>query len=615
MQTENNLSAFSESHNQGSASFQEAFLKLFSSSLLEWDKKDISRQRLREMPFEKITIFIVRKDVVFVASNLLRVSFSHLFPKSKINSYIKSGKKLIMSFMISVMAKDIINTNTSLDQKLELSAIQLVEIVEVIVHLYSSTDCPLNYQEVISHLKIFAERFRLFDSMFDEWSSLDRAISIQALRNQMSAMESVKIAIQKRDLSAEETAKWLGTVDTYRSQIDTRIKQFSRFKSDRRNDSSKRPSSTSSPSAILPPVNLRKIMSYEQFDLNLVHEKLMNPEGPLQLPSCGIKYRTKILMHKAYFDSIFESLYPYDLSSINYQPILKLVDDIRIMLIKCFPKRSRVLSHNPFDKNRLKKVSLNSFYLSEIKVNLDRNLIKKQILNSAFCASSLFTFILDMIHKISMPIRDQDTESIELYLHSPPPLDHGKDIFEFYMNVCKRILELLEKIQMDLMFYELKCTLNSKFIYRNRSTSSLRSPLHYLNHKNDKKEFLTLIERCYFVNNFKLFDSKKDSLSIRIPGTCNFISQGRDVISSSHLLSSIDPISDLLDNPKLVFSASICNLLFSKPSSPILFDFHINDLFDSIQGVYVPGLTSRIPGLLFADDAVLLAESEADMQI
>ncbi|OLY77792.1 hypothetical protein AYI68_g8171 [Smittium mucronatum] len=51
------------------------------------------------------------------------------------------------------------------------------------------------------------------------------------------------------------------------------------------------------------------------------------------------------------------------------------------------------------------------------------------------------------------------------------------------------------------------------------------------------------------------------------------------------------------------------------PASPILFDFYINDLFNSIQGVYVPGLTSRIPGLLFADDAVLLAESEPDMKI
>ncbi|OLY80859.1 hypothetical protein AYI68_g5039 [Smittium mucronatum] len=51
------------------------------------------------------------------------------------------------------------------------------------------------------------------------------------------------------------------------------------------------------------------------------------------------------------------------------------------------------------------------------------------------------------------------------------------------------------------------------------------------------------------------------------------------------------------------------------PASPILFDFHINDLLNGIKGVYVPGFTSRIPGLLFADDTMLLAESETDMQI
>ncbi|OMJ09117.1 RNA-directed DNA polymerase from mobile element jockey, partial [Smittium culicis] len=48
--------------------------------------------------------------------------------------------------------------------------------------------------------------------------------------------------------------------------------------------------------------------------------------------------------------------------------------------------------------------------------------------------------------------------------------------------------------------------------------------------------------------------------------------------------------------------------------SPILFDFFINDIFKGVRGVRVPGLTSRIPGLLFADDAVLLAESSADLQ-
>ncbi|OMJ11865.1 RNA-directed DNA polymerase from mobile element jockey, partial [Smittium culicis] len=50
------------------------------------------------------------------------------------------------------------------------------------------------------------------------------------------------------------------------------------------------------------------------------------------------------------------------------------------------------------------------------------------------------------------------------------------------------------------------------------------------------------------------------------------------------------------------------------PASPILFDFYINDIFKGVRGVRVPGLTSRIPVLLFADDAVLLAESSADLQ-
>ncbi|OMJ29256.1 hypothetical protein AYI69_g1251 [Smittium culicis] len=49
------------------------------------------------------------------------------------------------------------------------------------------------------------------------------------------------------------------------------------------------------------------------------------------------------------------------------------------------------------------------------------------------------------------------------------------------------------------------------------------------------------------------------------------------------------------------------------PASPILFDFYVNYIFKSVRGVWVPGLTSRIPGLLFADDAVLLAESSADL--
>ncbi|OMJ20712.1 RNA-directed DNA polymerase from mobile element jockey [Smittium culicis] len=35
---------------------------------------------------------------------------------------------------------------------------------------------------------------------------------------------------------------------------------------------------------------------------------------------------------------------------------------------------------------------------------------------------------------------------------------------------------------------------------------------------------------------------------------------------------------------------------------------------EGVRGVRVPGLTSRIPGLMFDDDAVLLAESSADLQ-
>ncbi|OMJ15455.1 Retrovirus-related Pol polyprotein from type-1 retrotransposable element R2, partial [Smittium culicis] len=58
----------------------------------------------------------------------------------------------------------------------------------------------------------------------------------------------------------------------------------------------------------------------------------------------------------------------------------------------------------------------------------------------------------------------------------------------------------------------------------------------------------------------------------------------------------------------------LCGVRQGCPASPILFDFYINDIFKSVSGVRVPGLTSRIPGLLFADDAVLLAESSADLQ-
>ncbi|OMJ07156.1 hypothetical protein AYI70_g12377 [Smittium culicis] len=58
----------------------------------------------------------------------------------------------------------------------------------------------------------------------------------------------------------------------------------------------------------------------------------------------------------------------------------------------------------------------------------------------------------------------------------------------------------------------------------------------------------------------------------------------------------------------------LCGVWQGCPASPILFDFYINDIFKGVRGVRVPGLTSRIPGLLIADDAVLLAELSAEIQ-
>ncbi|OMJ22993.1 Transposon TX1 protein [Smittium culicis] len=59
----------------------------------------------------------------------------------------------------------------------------------------------------------------------------------------------------------------------------------------------------------------------------------------------------------------------------------------------------------------------------------------------------------------------------------------------------------------------------------------------------------------------------------------------------------------------------LCGVRQGCPASPILFDFFINHIFKGVRGVGVPGLTSRITGILFADDAVLLAESSADLKI
>ena len=48
--------------------------------------------------------------------------------------------------------------------------------------------------------------------------------------------------------------------------------------------------------------------------------------------------------------------------------------------------------------------------------------------------------------------------------------------------------------------------------------------------------------------------------------------------------------------------------------SPLLFNYVMNSCLDGLSGIEVPGLSQRIPGLLLADDAVIFADTEADMK-
>ncbi|OMJ15458.1 RNA-directed DNA polymerase from mobile element jockey [Smittium culicis] len=85
----------------------------------------------------------------------------------------------------------------------------------------------------------------------------------------------------------------------------------------------------------------------------------------------------------------------------------------------------------------------------------------------------------------------------------------------------------------------------------------------------------------------------------------------------------LNMIKGIYDAPKIAVRVGnevsnpteyLCGVRQGCPASPILFDFFIKDIFRNIRGVRVPGLTSRIPVLLFADDSVLLAESSVDLQ-
>ncbi|OMJ13429.1 hypothetical protein AYI69_g9009 [Smittium culicis] len=49
-------------------------------------------------------------------------------------------------------------------------------------------------------------------------------------------------------------------------------------------------------------------------------------------------------------------------------------------------------------------------------------------------------------------------------------------------------------------------------------------------------------------------------------------------------------------------------------ASPILFDLFIKDILKNFIGVEVPGIHNRIPGLLFANESVVLAESAINLK-
>ncbi|PVU97854.1 hypothetical protein BB561_000240 [Smittium simulii] len=61
----------------------------------------------------------------------------------------------------------------------------------------------------------------------------------------------------------------------------------------------------------------------------------------------------------------------------------------------------------------------------------------------------------------------------------------------------------------------------------------------------------------------------------------------------------------------LDFESSSPSSTLGRPLFSILFDIYINDILNNVTGVSVPGITTKIPGLLFADYAVVVAEIDS----
>ncbi|PVU86240.1 hypothetical protein BB561_006777 [Smittium simulii] len=90
--------------------------------------------------------------------------------------------------------------------------------------------------------------------------------------------------------------------------------------------------------------------------------------------------------------------------------------------------------------------------------------------------------------------------------------------------------------------------------------------------------------------NFELFPLNK----INVFGECNITPRWNNITTA---------LKTTPDN-KATRMSSITNL----------FDIYINDIFNWMAGVSAPGMKYKIPGLLFADDAVILAESADELQ-